>query len=107
MLAGRPCSTHAAMTARIASLHIYPVKSCAAIDLAESPIDRAGLAGDRRWMILTAQGQFMTQRQWPAMALIRPAITADSLELNAPGMPALRVPLDDSPLPAPVRPDPV
>ena len=92
------------MTARIASLHIYPIKSCAAIDLAESPIDRAGLAGDRRWMILTRQGQFMTQRQWPAMALIRPAITADSLELRAPGMPALSIALDGSQLGAAVRP---
>ncbi|MBV7482351.1 MOSC domain-containing protein [Bordetella sp. BOR01] len=92
------------MTARIASLHIYPIKSCAAIDLAESPIDRAGLAGDRRWMILTAQGQFMTQRQWPAMALIRPAITARHLELHAAGMPVLQVPLDDSQLAAVARP---
>ena len=91
------------MTARVLSLHIYPIKSCAAIDLAESPIDRAGLAGDRRWMILTAQGQFMTQRQWPAMASIRPAITADSLELHAPGMPVLRVPLDGSQLAGTVR----
>jgi len=104
MLGTRPLNAHAAMTARIASLHIYPVKSCAAIDLAESPIDRAGLAGDRRWMILTAQGQFMTQRQWPAMALIRPAITAGSLELRAPGMPVLRVPLDGSQLAATARP---
>ncbi|MCD0504807.1 MOSC domain-containing protein [Bordetella petrii] len=88
------------MTARIASLHIYPIKSCAAIDVAESSIDRAGLAGDRRWMILTAQGQFMTQRQWPAMALIRPAMTPNALELRASGMPVLRVPLDGSQLSA-------
>lgn len=86
------------MTARILSLHIYPIKSCAAIDLTTSPIDRAGLLGDRRWMILTAQGQFMTQRQWPAMARIRPALTADHLELHAPDMPVLRVPLDGSQL---------
>src|SRR5690606_19440189 len=98
-----PSDCIAAMTARIVSLHIYPIKSCAGIDLAESPIDRAGLAGDRRWMIRTAQGQFMTQRQWPAMALIRPAITADALELHAPGVPALRVPLDGSQLGATVR----
>jgi len=36
------------MSARILSLHIYPIKSCAGIDLAESSIDRAGLAHDRR-----------------------------------------------------------
>jgi len=86
------------MTARIASLHIYPIKSCAAIDLSTSLIDRAGLLGDRRWMILTDEGQFMTQRQWPAMARIRPSITDHDLELRAPGMPILRVPLDGSQL---------
>jgi len=83
------------MSARILSLHIYPLKSCAGIDLNESPIDRAGLAWDRRWMLIGADG-FMTQRQWPAMALIRPALTAGALRLSAPGMPDLDVPLDGS-----------
>ena len=86
------------MTARILSLHIYPVKSCAGIDLNESPIDRAGLAHDRRWMVIGADGQFMTQRQWPAMALIRTALAADALRLSAPGMPDLEVALDGSQL---------
>lgn len=84
------------MSARILSLHIYPIKSCAGIDLSESPIDRAGLAHDRRWMLISADGQFMTQRQWPAMALIRTALTADALRLSAPGMADLDVPLDGS-----------
>ncbi|OZI48799.1 MOSC domain-containing protein [Bordetella genomosp. 4] len=92
------------MTARILSLHIYPIKSCAAIDLSTSSIDRAGLLGDRRWMILTADdGQFMTQRQWPAMARIRPALTDTHLELQAPGQPVLRIPLDGSQLNDTVR----
>ena len=86
------------MSARILSLHIYPVKSCAGIALNESPIDRAGLAHDRRWMLIGADGQFMTQRQWPAMALIRTALTAQALRLTAPGMPDLDVPLDGSEL---------
>ncbi|SSW68400.1 MOSC domain-containing protein [Achromobacter agilis] len=84
------------MPARILSLHIYPLKSCAGIDLSESPIDRAGLAYDRRWMLIGDDGQFMTQRQWPAMALIRTAIMADALRLSAPGMPDLDVALDGS-----------
>ncbi|SIT27721.1 MOSC domain-containing protein [Achromobacter sp. MFA1 R4] len=84
------------MSARILSLHIYPVKSCAGIDLTESPIDRAGLAHDRRWMVVDDGGQFMTQRQWPAMALIRTALSADALRLSAPGMADLEVALDGS-----------
>ncbi|KRC82990.1 hypothetical protein D3C87_325760 [compost metagenome] len=84
------------MSARILSLHIYPIKSCAGIDLGESPIDRAGLAQDRRWMLIGADGKFMTQRQWPSMALIRTALDAEALRVSAPGMPDLDVALDGS-----------
>lgn len=91
------------MTARIASLHIYPVKSCAAIDLQRSPIDRAGLQYDRRWMVVTEAGRFMTQRQWPAMARVRASISDAHLELHASGMPALRIALDGTGLHGPTQ----
>ena len=98
MLAAFALSGSFAMPARILSLHIYPIKSCAGIDLAESDLDRAGLAHDRRWMLVDDTGQFMTQRQWPAMALIRTALAGGMLRLAAPGMDALDVPLDGSQL---------
>ena len=47
-------------------------------------------------MVVDAAGQFMTQRQWPAMALIRTALTAHALRLSAPGMADLDVALDGS-----------
>jgi uncharacterized protein YcbX len=86
------------MAAHISSLHIYPVKSCAGIDLQSAELTRAGIAHDRRWMLVDDADQFMTQRQWPRMALIRPALEAQSLLLAAPGMEPLRVPLDGSEL---------
>lgn len=45
----------------------------------------------------------MTQRQWPAMARIRPALTDTHLELQAPGQPILQIPLDGSQLRDTVR----
>ena len=45
----------------------------------------------------------MTQRQWPAMARIRPTLENDSLVLHAPDMPALHIPLDGSLLNATVQ----
>lgn len=86
------------MNTQIRSLHTYPIKSCAGIDLTSSAIDRAGLAYDRRWMLVAADGQFMTQRQWPRMALIRPSLSVHALCLNAPGMSPFDVPLDGSQL---------
>ncbi|ALM83761.1 MOSC domain-containing protein [Bordetella sp. N] len=83
------------MSLRIRSLHIYPVKSCAGIDLSASPVDQAGLAYDRRWMVVS-DGQFLTQRQLPAMALVRTALDDTHLHLSAPAMPDLAVALDGS-----------
>lgn len=51
-----------------------------------------GLQYDRRWMVVDAGGNFMTQRKFPRMALISVAI-ANHLTITAPGMPALSVPL--------------
>lgn len=86
------------MAASIASLHSYPIKSCAGIDLQSAELTRAGLAHDRRWMVVDAAGRFMTQRQLPRMALIRVELDAQALMLAAPQMEPLRVPLDGSQL---------
>ncbi|KCV00581.1 MOSC N-terminal beta barrel domain protein [Bordetella holmesii CDC-H643-BH] len=88
----------AIMSLTVRSLHIYPIKSCHGIDLAQSQIGRAGLAHDRRWLIVTAAGQFMTQRQWPRMTLIHTALTGSALYLSAPGMDDIEVALDGSQL---------
>jgi uncharacterized protein YcbX len=85
------------MSLSIRSLHIYPVKSCAGIDVDVSAVDAAGLAHDRRWLVMSGT-QFLTQRQLPAMALVRTTLTGTHLQLRAPGMPLLEVPLDGSEL---------
>ena len=81
------------MTITVRSLHVYPIKSCAGIDLLESTIDMAGLAHDRRWLLVGDDGMFLTQRAEPRMVLIRPRFDQDWLCVEAPGMPVLRLPL--------------
>ena len=73
--------THATIT----GLHIYPVKSCRGISLATAEMTGRGLAHDREWMVVDAEGQFLTQRALPRMALIETALTSDTLRLTAPG----------------------
>jgi MOSC domain-containing protein len=82
------------MPATIASLHVYPVKSCRGIALDTSPVGERGLAFDREWMIVDRAGRFVTQRDLPHLALIEPSLTGAALELEAPGAPRLTVPLD-------------
>jgi uncharacterized protein YcbX len=56
---------------RLSGIHIYPVKSCAGIDLEAVRLDRFGAAGDRRWMAVDATGRFISQRTLPRMALVQ------------------------------------
>lgn len=75
----------------IERLFVYPVKSCASIELTEALLTEAGLDLDRAWMVVDATGSFLTQRTLPRMALIRPQLKSDEMVLRAPGMLALHV----------------
>ena len=79
----------------VSALFIYPVKSCGAIALDHALLEPHGLEWDRHWMVVDRNGRFVSQREYPAMALIRPVLTPDSLELSAPGAAdVLRLPLE-------------
>ncbi len=55
---------------RVSDLFIYPLKSARGIALPFTEIDAYGLPGDRRAMVTDADGQFITQRELPALARI-------------------------------------
>ncbi|HJV87965.1 MAG TPA: MOSC N-terminal beta barrel domain-containing protein [Noviherbaspirillum sp.] len=81
----------------LTELYLYPIKSCAGIALREATLTAAGLMTehiyDREWMVVDANGAFMTQREHPRMALITPRIKTETLELRAPGMLRIEIPL--------------
>ena len=52
----------------LASIHIYPLKACRAVDLDESVVEPWGLAGDRRWLLVDSDCRFVSQREHPALA---------------------------------------
>ena len=79
---------------KITELNIYPVKSCRGIALSESKLLETGLEHDRRWMVVDEVGKFVTQREYPRMALIETSIGFDRLMLKAPGMLRLELPLE-------------
>jgi uncharacterized protein YcbX len=80
--------------ARIAALFVYPVKSARGIALDGAVLTRAGLADDRRWMLVGSNGRFLTQRELPRLALLVPGLSDSTLRLQAPGMPEIAVALD-------------
>jgi uncharacterized protein YcbX len=80
-------------SARIAALYYYPVKSARGIALDEAALTAAGFTDDRRWMLITPAGRFMTQREWPRLALLRPALSSTTLQLSAPSLPSFSIAL--------------
>jgi len=77
----------------IASLFVYPVKSCRGIALLQARLTPRGLQYDREWMVVSRDGRFLTQREAPRLALVGTALHDDHLELSASGLPTLAVPL--------------
>jgi hypothetical protein len=84
------------MTERMATLSsmiVYPIKSCAGISASQWDVDAFGLRFDRRWMVTTPRGQFLTQRELPALARVRASIAPPHLCITAPGATELVTPL--------------
>jgi uncharacterized protein YcbX len=79
---------------RVDALHVYPVKSCAGIARVQVALESSGLAGDRRWLVVSEAGRFRTQREFPRLALIRTSLDERVLRLSAAGTQELRVPLE-------------
>lgn len=94
---------HADQTFHIAELWVYPVKSCAGVRLPRATLLSTGLEWDRSWMVVDAQGEFVSQRELPRMALIQPSFRLGQLVLRAPGMLALHLQLDAAEAPTRVR----
>jgi len=82
------------LQARIEGLWVYPVKSCAGVSLTEAELTPTGLAWDRAWMVVDEEGEFVTQRELPRMALIQPSFKLGQMVLRAPGMLALHLSLE-------------
>ncbi|MDP5007965.1 MAG: MOSC domain-containing protein, partial [Glaciimonas sp.] len=82
----------------ITELTIYPIKSCAGIALQEATLTPAGLrhfqTNDREWMVIDSAGNFLTQREYPQMALIVPHLDAQGMRVSAPNIAALNIPYD-------------
>jgi len=76
---------------KVTELWVYPVKSCKGIKADSLELTKYGFKGDREYMIVY-KGEtdkiykFLTQRQYPKMALIEPKLMEDGVILTAPSM---------------------
>ncbi|KAK3093138.1 hypothetical protein FSP39_011655 [Pinctada imbricata] len=81
----------------VKELNVYPVKSLRGLSVQTAKSTTLGLhyggVGDRNWVIRTADGGYVTQRQEPSLALVRTRLQDDKLLLDAPGMDTLDLPI--------------
>ncbi len=80
----------------VSNLTYYPIKACRGFDVTEAFIERMGLANDRRMMVTTPDGGFLTQREHPKLALITPTLTNDVVTLSAPNFDSIRIAVQTS-----------
>ena len=77
----------------VSELHVYPLKSCAAIQLPALTVDAYGFAHDREFMLIDSNDHLITQRTAPTLVHVQPALDARSLHLSTPGFQRISVPL--------------
>jgi uncharacterized protein YcbX len=82
------------MPVTVAELYIYPIKSARGIAVSALAFDARGAIGDRRWMLVDQDAQFLSQRRIARMTLLHVSLDADALVVDAPGMTTLTVPCD-------------
>jgi len=84
------------MKAIVSELNLYPIKGCRGLSVRSAALPVTGLEldgiGDREWVVVDADGEFLSQRAYPRLALVETRFVGGTLRLRAPGMLALEVP---------------
>ncbi len=79
---------------RLAGLFVYPIKGCRGHAVDTLAVDARGAVGDRRLMLVTPHGKFITQREVPRLATVVPRLDGSWLSVEAPWSEPLRTEVD-------------
>lgn len=79
------------MHSHLSDIIVYPIKSTAGLHLSRATISRFGLEFDRRFVLCTTEGKFLTARTRPQLLHIRVSLTARGLIISAPGQTDLQL----------------
>lgn len=76
----------------ISELYIYPIKSLGGISLTQAEVTDRGFKYDRRWMLVDEHNRFLTQREFPQMALLKVHLENDGLLVTCPLKDPIKIP---------------
>lgn len=78
----------------ISEINIYPIKSLRGISVESAIVEPRGLQYDRRWMLTTPDGMFLTQREFPRMATVAVRVESGELIVESERAGEMRVPFE-------------
>ena len=87
----------------VSNLTYYPIKACRGFDVDETQVERMGFANDRRMMVVTPEGEFLTQREHAKLALVTPTLKNDTVTLSAPNFDSIQFGIQTSGTRTPVN----
>ena len=76
--------TQPSIVPTLSTIHVYPVKSIAALTQSQAWVEKQGLAFDRRFMVASDDGAMITARKYPQMVKISATLTMTGLVLQYP-----------------------
>jgi len=69
------------MSLQLSEIFIYPVKSLGGISVDSAFAGKRGLQYDRRYLLVDENGTFITQRDFPQLALLKPSFTKTGFKI--------------------------
>ncbi|SFD25401.1 MOSC domain-containing protein [Flavobacterium phragmitis] len=66
----------------VTEIYIYPIKSLAGISLQSAKAEEMGFVNDRRWMLIDAENQMLTQREHRIMSQFYPQILDGKINIT-------------------------
>ena len=87
------------MAIAVSGIFIYPVKALGGISLVESMVTPRGLQYDRRFLVVDADNEFVTQREHPKMATVWVELEAGTITFSAPDIDSISFPVEPHELP--------
>ncbi|WP_316635379.1 MOSC domain-containing protein [uncultured Flavobacterium sp.] len=66
----------------VKEIYVYPIKSLAGISCQKAFAEEMGFENDRRWMLVDAENQFITQREYPILSQFYPQISDGKISIT-------------------------
>jgi uncharacterized protein YcbX len=91
------------MPITVSSLIYYPIKACHGFEIESAQVERMGFHNDRRLMLITPEGDQVTQREFSKLAWVVPTLNDGSIILSAPDFNSLQFTIRQTGITLPVN----